>query len=97
MNVVIVRDNVVENIGAPPLDGPPPEGTTAHEFDGFVSIGWLWNDGEPVDPNPPPPPIPDGRAAATALIERRAADLEKSPDLKDQIEGLKLLLQLVRG
>lgn len=41
--------------------------------------------------------IPEGRAAATALIERRAAELEKSPDLKDQIEGLKLRLQLLGG
>ena len=66
MHVVIVRDNVVENISVPgPDDGPPPEGATAHEFDGFVSIGWLWNDGNPVDPNPPPAPepIPEKTAA----------------------------------
>lgn len=56
MQIVIVRDNIVENIGSPPLNGPPPAGTTAHEFNGFVSIGWEWNDGEPADPDPAPPP-----------------------------------------
>lgn len=55
MQIVIVRDNIVENIGTPPM-GTPPEGTTAHEFNGFVSIGWEWNDGTPVDPDPAPPP-----------------------------------------
>lgn len=59
---VIVRNNVVENIGVPsPNDGPPPDGTTVHDFDGPCSVRWLWNDGSPVDPNPPPssPPFPD--------------------------------------
>lgn len=61
MSIVIVRNNIIENIGSPPLEGDPPEGTTAHEFDGFASIGWLWNGGNPEDPNPPPEaePIPE--------------------------------------
>ena len=46
---VIVRNNVVENIGVPsPNDGPPPDGTTVHDFDGPCSVGWLWNDGSPL-------------------------------------------------
>jgi hypothetical protein len=97
MNIVIVRDNIVENIGVSPLDGPPPEGTTAHEFDGFVSIGWTWNDGNPVDPNPLPQPVDDGRASERALILRRADELEASPDLAKKYEGLKLRLSLVTG
>lgn len=79
MNIVIVRDNIVENIGTPPLGGDPPEGATAHEFDGFVSIGWLWNDGVPENPNPPPPPGPAPPTAEekiTAVLGMTPAELK---------------------
>lgn len=85
MKIVIVRDNIIENIGTAPLEGSPPEGTTAHEFDGFVSIGWEWNDGSPVNPNSPPPPPPpidqsnldiwDRKLKALALVVRPATGL----------------------
>ena len=53
MRVVIVKDNVVENIAeGGPNDGAPEKGTTAHHYEGFVSIGWLWNNGTPTDPKP---------------------------------------------
>lgn len=58
MKKVIVRSNVVENVGVlGDNDGPPPQGTIVHPFNGFVSVGWLWNNGNPIDPNPPPPPV----------------------------------------
>lgn len=42
-------------------------------------------------------PALDGTDASRALVTRRAADLAASPDLADQIEGLKLRLQLLGG
>lgn len=71
----IVRDGVVENIID--WDGDtekwsPPEGATAHPFDGFVSIGWLWNGGSPVDPDPAPEPAPVVPTEVYALQFRRA-------------------------
>ena len=85
MNVVIVRDNIVENVGAAsPHDGPPPAGTTAHPYAGRVSKGWLWNDGAPVEPPTPAaevdyktqramayPPLVD---LADALVEERTGN-----------------------
>jgi len=72
--MVIVRDNIIENIVVKgPEDGPPPKGTSAHEFDGFVSIGWLWNDGHPTDPNPPAPhPEPSYLAKRQAAYPQMA-------------------------
>jgi len=74
MYTVIVRGNIIENITVPgPKDGPAPEGTTAHKFDGFASVGWLWNAGNPVDPNPPPPrPEPSNRAKRQAAYPQMA-------------------------
>lgn len=97
MLTVIVRDNVVENIAVPgPKDGPPPAGTKAYPFDGFVAIGWLWNDGVPVDPNPPsplPPAVPSQVSAAQMI---RALDAKKIYDDVDtaikNIGGLTSLL-----
>lgn len=59
MRYVIVRGDMIENVvewdGKSPWK--PPEGTTVHRSDAG-NIGWRWNDGEPIDPNPPPPPPP---------------------------------------
>ena len=96
MNIVIVRDNIIENIGTPPM-GTPPAGTTAHEFNGFASIGWLWNNGNPVDPNPAPPPIPDGRAATKALDDRRADELAEKGTLDERVEALELRIKALGG
>lgn len=83
---VIVRNNVVENIGVPgPNDGPAPPGTTVYTFNGLCSVGWLWNNGTPVDPNPSPPapPMPDPssldnwdrKLKALAIVVRPATGL----------------------
>lgn len=62
MRYAILRDGIVENITE--WDGDtatwtPPDGTTAEKFpEGAISIGWLWNDGSPVDPLPAPEPEP---------------------------------------
>jgi hypothetical protein len=57
MNYAMVQDGVVVNIidwdGVAPYT--PPEGCKLHEWEGPVSIGWLWVDGRPIDPTPPPP------------------------------------------
>ena len=58
MNYAMVQSGVVVNVidwdGVTPYT--PPEGCDLYEWEGPVSIGWLWVDGAPVDPNPPPPP-----------------------------------------
>jgi hypothetical protein len=55
MRYAVVKDNLVVNIIE--WDGQsewsPPEGASAHQFDGAASPGWTWNDGVPVDPSPP--------------------------------------------
>jgi len=54
MNIVIVRDNIVEDIIPENLYDPPsPKGTKDYKFGGTVSLGWTWNDGKPSNPNPP--------------------------------------------
>lgn len=88
MQIVIVRDNIVENIGTPPM-GTPPEGTTAHEFAGFVSIGWEWNNGAPADPSPPPPAPPTNMPLETTKL-RFALELKARgmwPAVKAAIEA----------
>lgn len=79
---VIVRDGIVENVvewdGGPAWS--PPDGTSAHAFEGAVGIGWPWNDGAPTDPSPPaevePPPslTPEQKLAAIGLS---SADLRE--------------------
>lgn len=58
MNYCMVQNGVVINVidwdGVTPYT--PPGGCDLYPWDGPVSIGWLWVDGHPVDPNPPPPP-----------------------------------------
>ena len=79
MRVVIVKNNVVENIAeGGPNDGAPEKGTTAHHYDGFASIGWLWNDGNPVDPNPAPPAPPPTYAQLRAREYPPLADLAEA-------------------
>ena len=100
MRYAIIRDGVVENIAE--WDGEaawsPPPGTTAELAEQVtVGIGWQWNDGQPIDPNPPTPAAEPAAAEARALMERRAAELLESPDLADQVQGLKLQLQLLRA
>lgn len=101
MRYAIILANVVTNLvewdGGP--NWSPPPGTTAALAPEkiVVSIGWLWNNGSPVDPNPPPPPPADPLAAARALEIRRAEELEKSTDMADQIAALKIRLKLVGG
>lgn len=95
---VIVINNVIVN--AIKWDGvtawSPPAGATVVPSD-LGDIGWTWNNGAPVNPNPAPvqeAPVEDG---ATALTLRRAKELEASDDLADQIEGLKMRLKLLTG
>lgn len=100
MRYAIILANVVTNLvewdGGPSWS--PPSGTTAALAGNIVvSIGWLWNDGHPVDPNPPPTPPADPVAAARALDIRRAEELEKSPNMADQLAALKIRLKLVGG
>lgn len=102
MRYAVILANVVTNLVE--WDGgsgwTPPPGTTAAlaPKDIVVSIGWLWNNGHPVDPNPPPPaPPPDPSAAARALELRRAQELEKSPNLSDQLAAVQIRLKLVGG
>jgi hypothetical protein len=57
----LIRDGVVTNLiewdGA--SQWAPPAGEIAQPFaNGAVNPGWLWNDGNPVDPNPHPDPEP---------------------------------------
>lgn len=58
MTYAMVKDGVIVNVidwdGVTPYT--PPEGCVLYPWDGPMNIGWLWEDGHPVDPNPPPPP-----------------------------------------
>lgn len=60
-------------------------------------LAWI-AESESNIPDPVLPPVVDERAAARALTERRAAELEKDPnDLAKQVEALKLRLSLLQG
>jgi hypothetical protein len=54
----IIADNVIQNLvdwdGGP--QWAPPPGTAAALAPMRCGIGWTWNNGAPVDPNPPPQP-----------------------------------------
>jgi hypothetical protein len=54
----IINANIISNIvewdGGPQWS--PPPGSTAELAPMRCNIGWTWNNGSPVDPNPPPPP-----------------------------------------
>jgi len=77
MKYALVSNNQIVNIIE--WDGDTktwqqPENLTVHKFEGGpISIGWLWNDGNPVDPNPPAPPpepvqiTPEQKLAASGL------------------------------
>lgn len=58
MNYAIVQNGVIVNIIA--WDGvtpyTPPEGCELHQWDGYMTSGWAWVDGAPVEP---PPPVVD--------------------------------------
>lgn len=57
---LLIKDGVIENAIAlePGADYTPPAGYELVETNEWFSIGWLWVDGHPVDPNPPPPDPP---------------------------------------
>lgn len=59
MRYVIIYNNTVTNIVQ--WDGntawTPPARHSVVQSDVLCNIGWNWNDGVPIDPNPPPPPI----------------------------------------
>jgi len=90
MRYVVIRDGTVENICE--WDGEstwtPPPGTTVELAEGItVGIGWQWNDGQPIDPNPPSPsPLPPTQELTPA--QKLAAVGLTSDDLK-QLLGLK--------
>lgn len=54
MRYVIIKAGIVENVVEwdGKSDWAPPADTSMRIFDGVVSPGWLWNDGNPVDPAP---------------------------------------------
>ena len=94
MNVVIVRDNVVEDIIPENLYDPPsPDGTKDYKFGGTVSLGWLWNDGKPTDPNPPSGvifiPVSAGKLIK-ALYEKEL--YEKVSDVIKKVGGVTEIL-----
>lgn len=97
----VISTNIIENLvewdGGPQWS--PPPGTTAELVPDNIAIGigWTWNNGHPVDPNPPPAPPPDPRDGARGLLLRRIAALEASSSIPDQIAALKLRLQLIGG
>lgn len=89
MRYAIVRNGIVENLTE--WDGNaetwhPPEGAKAEAFpEGAVSIGWTWNDGTPVDPNPPAAPKPQ-----PALTHKQKVETVLGitiPELKTLIAG----------
>ncbi len=95
----IIINNIIANLvewgGGP--DWSPPAGSTAELAPMSCSIGWLWNNGNPVDPNPPPIPPPDPLDGERGLLLRRIDALEATGSLEDQITALKLRLQLLGG
>ena len=79
MRYAIVRDGVVEALVE--WDGDtdkwrPLEGAAAHitPLEVFVSVGWLWNNGSPADPNPVEPAKPDNSAAEMQAQRERQMD-----------------------
>lgn len=58
MRYALIFNNLIENIvewdGASP-SALPPGRIMASAQDIFVSIGWIWNNGSPLNPNPLPP------------------------------------------
>lgn len=56
MTWVLIKDNIIENIIAITHEAAetyvPPDGMQLAYTDEWCNIGWLWNDGHPVDPNP---------------------------------------------
>lgn len=90
MRYAIIRNGLVENVCE--WDGEstwaPPDGTTVEAAETItVGIGWQWNGGQPIDPNPPtPPPLPPTQDLTPA--QKLAAVGLTSDDLK-QLLGLK--------
>jgi hypothetical protein len=63
MRYVLVRNNIVENVieWSGGSEWSPPVGVIAIQSNVMCGIGWSWNNGAPVDPNPAPifvPPTP---------------------------------------
>lgn len=62
MRYALVSQNIIRNFVEWNGDAEawsPPDGQVVHEYpEGRGAIGWLWNDGAPVDPNPAPEPEP---------------------------------------
>lgn len=63
MKYAVIQNGVITNFvewdGASPWT--PPTSATVAPFSGTGDIGWLWNNGTPVNPNPPaaaPPVVP---------------------------------------
>jgi len=84
MKYALVSNNQIVNIIE--WDGDtktwqPPENLTVHKLEGPISIGWLWNNGNPVDPNPPAPPPEPVQVQITPEQKLAAAGLTVS-DLK---------------
>ena len=52
--LIEVATDIVQNVIIADGDYDPPAGIRAIEAPG-ARIGWLWNNGEQVDPNPAPP------------------------------------------
>ncbi len=57
--ILIDSSDMVTNVIIAGPDYTPPAGITAVEAPG-ARIGWLWNNGEQIDPNPPESAPPDG-------------------------------------
>lgn len=95
----VIQNNVISNLvewdGGPQWS--PPAGATAALAPKPCNIGWTWNSGNPVDPNPPPAPPPDPRDGERGLWLRRIDALEASGTIQDQIAALRLRLQLIGG
>ena len=65
----------------------PPSGTTVALAPMPCSVGWAWNNGNPVDPNPPPlavelPPVELTITEKLAMVGLTLDELKTALDIK---------------
>jgi hypothetical protein len=89
MRYAIIHNGLVENVidyDDPPSNPPPgfPSGYIALQSD-TAGPGWLYQDGEFVNPNPPPPPVPYVPQSAPMWAVRTVL---QSDGLFDQAQAL---------